>query len=49
LVVPVMYAHQMKEVLQDKAHLHLLPHVGHAYLNDDYDGWLSDLERVVMQ
>jgi 2-hydroxy-6-oxonona-2,4-dienedioate hydrolase len=49
LVVPVVYAHQMKEVFKDRAHLHLIPHVGHAYLNDDYDGWIKDLERVVLQ
>lgn len=49
LVVPVVYAQQMKEVLKDRAHLHLIPHVGHAYLNDDYDGWIKDLERVVLQ
>lgn len=48
LIVPVTYAYQMKEFLKDKAHLHLIPHVGHAYLNDDFDAWIKDLEKVVL-
>ena len=48
LVVPVVYAHQMKEALKDKAHLHLIPHVGHAYISDDFEGWIKDLERVIL-
>lgn len=48
LVVPVAYAHAMKEFFKDKAHLHLIPHVGHAYLNDDFEAWINDLEKVVL-
>jgi len=49
LVVPLAYAHAMKDFFKDQATLHVVPNVGHAYLNDNFDAWIQDLERVVLQ
>lgn len=46
--VPVVYAHHMKDALKEKKLSHLIPHVGHAYLNDAFEGWIKDLERVIL-
>jgi 2-hydroxy-6-oxonona-2,4-dienedioate hydrolase len=49
LVVPVAYAHAMKDFFKDQATLHIIPEVGHAYLNDNFEAWIDDLKRVVLQ
>lgn len=49
LVVPLLFAQAMKEFFKEKASLNIIADVGHAYLNDNFEAWIQDLESAVLQ
>lgn len=46
-VVPVSYAHQMKEFFKEKAELLIFEHTGHSLVTDDFDLFIKTLKEHV--